>query len=80
MTYQIINGGMNENKYQWTNIEWQQEIPVSQNQQQKKQMAAGKSLSASTNNPKNKLLYLECQWKPHKSIKVDLKLSKPENI
>ena len=39
-----------------------------------------KSLSARTNNPKNKLLYLECQWKPHKSIKVDLKLSKPENV
>ena len=35
-----------------------------------------KSLSARTNNPKNKLLYLECQWKPHKSIIVELKLSK----
>ena len=42
--------------------------------------AGRKSLSTRTNNPKNKLLYLECQWKPHKSIIVELKLSKITKI
>ena len=70
----------NENEYQWINNGWQQEIPVNQNQQQMKQMAAGNPCQPEPIFPKNKLLYLECQWKPHKSIKVDLKLSKPENI
>ena len=55
-------------------------IPVNQNQQQKQQMAAGNPCQPEPINPKNKLLYLECQWKPHKSIIVELKLSKPENI
>ena len=33
-----------------------------------------KSLTTRTNIPKNKLLYLECQWKPHKSIMFELKV------
>ena len=44
------------------------------------QMAAGNPCQPEPIIPKNKSLYLECQWKPHKSITVDLKLSKPENI
>ena len=53
---------------------------MNQNINESTNNSSRKSLSTRTNNPKNKLLYLECQWKPHKSIIVDLKLSKPTNI